>query len=255
VFFDESVARSVSERLVPTPEGLIADAASPRLERVAAIVIATKGELDKTRAQNEQLFALSRAHPKLFPVVSVHPDDGEAALAELERCAKLGAKMLKLHPNTQHFDVASPPVDAVVEKAATLGLPVLFDGTTLFDRAAVGKLVMLGVRHPKAKLVIAHMGFSDFRELIWLAALRVYPWFKNNVWVDLSFIPHTYVDSPYVPELLWVARQVGVERLLFGSDFPIVTSTQAIEDLERLGFSPSELRLLLHDNAKQLLGF
>lgn len=253
VFFDEEVARSVSNTHVASPQGLIAQIGSERLFRVGAIVMAHKGEPAKTGEQNDRLLAFVKENPKLFAVVSVHPDDGDAAVSELERVAKLGARMLKLHPNTQRFDVASPAVDAIVEKAATHGLPVIFDSTTLLDRAQLGKFVMLAVRHPKAKIILAHMGATDFRELVVLDVLRMYPWFGRNLWIEISGISHIYVDSPYVAELLWVIRKVGIDRVLFGSDFPLVTPLEAVADVERLGFMPEELRKIFYENSKQLL--
>jgi predicted PhzF superfamily epimerase YddE/YHI9 len=54
---------------------------------------------------------------------------GDSALVELERVAGLGTKELKLHPNTQNFDVSDPNVAKVVDKYE-LSLAVLFDSYT-----------------------------------------------------------------------------------------------------------------------------
>jgi predicted TIM-barrel fold metal-dependent hydrolase len=63
--------------------------------------------MEQTRADNDAVIDLAASSAKRFyPVVSVHPADGKAALAELERVAKRGARQIKLHPNTQDFDVA-----------------------------------------------------------------------------------------------------------------------------------------------------
>lgn len=81
-------------------------------------MIAPRSDLVRTRKMNNDLFKLSKeSKGRIFPVCSVHPLDGKNALDEIVRVAKLGAKALKLHPNTQNFDVSDPMVEKVVRKA------------------------------------------------------------------------------------------------------------------------------------------
>src|SRR5215510_462274 len=67
---------------------------------------ALQGDVARTRAQNDAVIALAWKHPKMLPIATVHPYDGQAALDELTRVARRGVKVLKLHPHTQKFDVA-----------------------------------------------------------------------------------------------------------------------------------------------------
>jgi len=84
--------------------------------------------MDRTRGRNDALLRLAGTSGGFFfPVCSVHPADGQAALAELDRVAAAGCAWLKLHPNTQAFDVADPAVREVVARATEHRLPVLFD--------------------------------------------------------------------------------------------------------------------------------
>lgn len=136
---DESAAMNVQQP--PTPAGLRALLADLRLDRLAAIVIAPAGQPDRVTALNDRLLALMREEPRLFAVASVHPLDGERALAEVARVQAAGARMLKLHQNSQRFDLADPAVAAVVAQAGTVGLPVLFEGTSVLDPGTVGKFV------------------------------------------------------------------------------------------------------------------
>lgn len=224
------------------------------VEHSALIVIARKGQLDRTRAQNDAVISMAKeSHGRFYPVVSVHPADGEAALAELARVAALGAKVVKLHPNTQNFDVADPAVAAVVQKCGELGLVVLFDSYKPWDPSEMGKLLMLSVQQPKARFVLAHMGFSGFRETVAFATLGKLG-MGGNVWFDISAIATTYVDSPLEAELVWTMRKVDIRHVLFGSDWPVDTPAVAADAVRRLGLSPEEQRRVLHDNAAELLG-
>ena len=80
------------------------------ITHAAAIAVAPAGDLERTRTRNDAVLTLSAGSGGFFlPVCSVHPADGEAALAELDRVAAAGCRWLKLHPMMQAFDLADPP--------------------------------------------------------------------------------------------------------------------------------------------------
>lgn len=215
--------------------------------------IAPKGDLGKTRELNDLTLSFAKLNPdRVIPFASVHPDDGEAAFAELRRAAQAGARGLKLHPNTQRFDVASPAVAALIEKAAELKLPVTFDAYSPFDADEIGKLVKLAITHPSAKLILAHMGGPRFPELIVFWVLPKYG-VPRNVWFDLSAVATLYARSPFQEQFVFICRKVGIDRLLFGSDFPFFQPTEALAAFHALGFTADEERQILYANAHALL--
>jgi uncharacterized protein len=251
VLFDVAAAQSMSKTRPPTPANVLALLADPRLAHLGAIVIAPEG-IAATRLQNDALLAFVATDQRLFAIASVHPADGAAALAEMDRIKLLGAKALKLHQNTQHFDLLSAGVDAVVQHAGELGLPVLFEGTAVLDPSTFGKFAQVAAKHPKAKLILAHLGFADFRQLVMFAQLRSYPWWPNNVYFDVSAILPFYVDSPVQPELMWTIRTLGVDHVMFGSDFPVGTPTDAIDAISRFGFTDIELSAIARETAAKI---
>jgi predicted TIM-barrel fold metal-dependent hydrolase len=225
------------------------------VEHAALIVIARAGRIDDTRAANDAVLELARASEgQFFAVPSVHPADGDAARVELERLAGLGARMIKLHPNTQGFDVAAPEVAAVVERAAALRLVVLFDGYSPFDADQTGKFLRLAITHPDARIVLAHLGAMRFDEMAVFGLARRFEWYPRNVWFDLSAIASFYGDSPYAGQLRWVVRAIGVDRVMFGSDWPVDPPARALAGVRALGFTADEQRQILHDTAAALLG-
>lgn len=219
------------------------------------IVIAHAGQMDRTRAQNDAVIVAAKADPDHFyPIASVHPADGADAMVELDRLAALGVKVIKLHPNAQNFDVSDPAVTAVVQHCDEKGLIVLFDSYKPWDASEIGKFVLLAATHPKARLILAHMGFSTFRETSAFAMLHKLGR-ASSVYFDLSAIAPFYANSPVAPELVWTIRKIGVEHFLFGSDWPIDTPAVTEQAVRDLGFNAQEQRLIFHDNAAQLLGF
>lgn len=219
----------------------------------ALIVIARAGQMDKTRAQNDAVIAAAKADPDHFyPIASVHPQDGAEAMAELDRMAEAGVKVIKLHPNTQNFDVSDPAVAAVVQHCGEKDLIVLFDSYKPWDTSEMGKLLLLAVSHPHATLILAHMGLTTFRDAGAFAMLHKIGR-PTNTYFDLSAIAPFYANSPVAPELLWTIRQIGVDHFLFGSDWPVDTPAVTKKAVIDLGFDAEEQRLIFHDNAAKLL--
>lgn len=222
--------------------------------RAAALVIAPQGELALTRALNDAVLALSAERDGFFfAACSVHPSDGEEALTELRRVAKLGAPWLKLHPNTQDFDVADRAVVPIVAEAAQLGLTVLFDAWSPWDRDQPGKFVKLAMEVPDARLILAHAHGPDFPSLLVHEIVSRYPWWPRQIWIDLSATASLLAGGPFVEQFVWVLRNVGIDRLLFGSDYPLDDPRNALAAVRSLGFDEAELRAILHDNAASLL--
>ena len=222
--------------------------------RAAALVIAPLGDLAQTRRRNDAVLELARdSGGFFFPACSVHPGDGPAALAEIERVAGAGCRWLKLHPNNQHFDVADPAVADVVRAATRAGMPVLSDAYSPWDADQPGKFVELARAVPEARLILAHAHGPFFPQLVVYDFMARYPWWPRRVWVDISATVSLLAGSPFAEQFAWVLRKVGIDRVVYGSDYPLDDPVEAIEAVRSLGFSDAELAAVLHDNAAALL--
>lgn len=223
------------------------------LKNVCSLVMAPRGDLEGTIEQNNAVLKLNRDRGNLFlPVCSVHPLDGQESLDELDRVCKEGARALKLHPNTQNFDVADPAVEEVVRRAGEHGIPVLFDAYSPFDADQAGKFVMLSVKVPESRIILAHAHGSRFPDLVVYDILSRYPWWTRNVWIDLSATGPMFADSPFAEQFAWVLRKVGIDRLLFGSDYPMDNPRAAVRNILKLPFTKEEFKGIFHDNAAAL---
>jgi uncharacterized protein len=225
-----------------------------RVVRAAALTIAPAGDLEATRAKNDGVLRLAKESGAFFyPVCSVHPADGAAALDEVDRVALAGAAWLKLHPNTQHFDVADPSVEDVVRKAAEHGMPVLFDAYSPWDANQPGKFVNLAMAVPESKLILAHAHGPGVPQLLVYEILARYPWWRRRVWFDISATGPLLARGPFAEQFTWVLRKVGIDRVVFGSDYPLDDPLVAIRAVAALGFTDEEQAAILHDNAAALL--
>lgn len=212
---------------------------------------ALQGEVEETRRSNDELIALAARHPKMLPVATVHPYDGTAALTELERVAALGVKVLKIHPHTQKFDAADPRVLALAKRAGELGIIVLMDNANILPGDSE-KLFNLALQAPETKFIFAHMGGLNFRFWNILKLARTAEdLFANNIYFDISGVT-LFADSPIEDEYVWTLRNVGIDQLLLGSDYPQLSLANTLQALDRLGLSESEKAKIRYDNARKL---
>ena len=215
---------------------------------------ARQGELAKIRAGNDQVIALAKAHADVLPIATVHPYDGDAALAELARVAAAGVKVLKIHAHTQGFDVSDPRVETLVRKAGELGLTVLLDNANILPGDSE-KLFNLVVRVPKTKFILAHIGGLNFRFWNILALARTADGFGfENLYFDISATVLVVADSPVEEEFLWTLRNVGLDHVLLGSDYPQIGLDATVKAFERLDLTDEEKAKIRSGNAMTLFG-
>ena len=200
------------------------------------------------------LEAAGRFPRRLIPFCcldAAHPQ----ASRELERCLARGARGLgELAFYAQGLDENALRVLApLAERCHSAGIPALlhtnepvghrYPGKSPMNLAQIYELLR---SFPQTKWILAHgggglpfFGFlkKEIREVL------------ANCWFDTAAFPFLYR-----PEVLPVlARAVGFEKLLFGSDFPLLPPSRYRRDFERSGLSDSELQGLFGQNAAALL--
>ncbi len=100
--------------------------------------------------------------------------------------------------------------------------------------------------YPDNRIVLAHWGGGLF---FFNSLKKEVGDVLKNVWYDSAASP--YLFKPSVWKL--AAETVGIEKILFGTDFPLLTAKRFFEELETCGFSNEELEMILFRNALKLL--
>lgn len=215
---------------------------------------ALQGKPDEIEAGNDGVMALAAKYKKVLPIATVHPYDGKAAIRELERVAGRGVKVLKIHPHTQRFDLDDPRVLMLAKKAGELGVVVLIDNANILPGDSQ-KLFNLALAAQDTTFVFAHMGGLDFRFWNILAAARTADGlFGDNINFDISATVAIVGGSPIEDEFVWTMRNVGIDHLLFGSDYPQYSVEQNASALEALGLDEAEMAKIRFENAQRLFG-
>jgi uncharacterized protein len=215
---------------------------------------ALAGKPAEIRAGNDGILALAAKHPRVLPIATVHPYDGPAAVTELERVAAKGIKVLKIHPHTQKFDPDDPRVLTLVRRAGQLGVIVLMDNANILPGDSE-KLFNLALKAPKTRFIFAHLGAMNFRFWNILKAVRTAEnLFADNINFDISAIVAMVADSPIEDEFVWTIRNVGIDHVLLGSDYPQFSLEQNVTALGRLPLTPAEQAKIRYQNARALFG-
>jgi uncharacterized protein len=215
---------------------------------------ALEGQPESIRASNDALIALASRHPKMMPIATVHPYDGQAALTELGRVASVGVRILKIHPHTQRFDTGDPRVLELVRRAGEFGVVVLIDNANILPGDSE-KLFNLALAAPRTRFIFAHLGGFNFRFWNILRAARTADGlFADNIYFDISAMVAIIADSPIEEEFVWTLRGVGLDHVLLGSDYPQYSLEQNASALDRLGLSDADKDMIRHQNARRLLG-
>src|SRR4030095_16480790 len=195
---------------------------------------ALAGDPAAIRAGNDGIIALAAKHPEVMPIGTVHPYDGQGALDELTRISARGVKTLKIHPHTQRFEIADPRVLALVKKAGDLGVAVLV-GTAGIVPGDGEDLSILAVKAPKTRFIFAHMGGANFRFWNILVLARTADGFGlENVNFDISGTVLLAAGSPIEKEFVWTMRNVGIDHVMLGSDYPQMSLARIVEAVEKV---------------------
>jgi predicted TIM-barrel fold metal-dependent hydrolase len=190
----------------------------------------------------------ARREPKRYwAVCPVQPRDA-GHLAAARRWLDAGAVGLKVNAQWQGFALDDRRMDGLAKLAARRGAYLLLhiDQPTGESQASPARLLALARRHPKTRIVAAHMGglLGLYAKLPWIGrALR-------NVWYDTA-VSETLETVRFYAEL-------GLsDRVVFGTDFPfnLVHDQKTVKTrLLKLGLERRALRAVLSRNYLSLVG-
>jgi len=208
---------------------------------------------------SEEIATQAAAHADvLIPFGSVDPLRGPAAVAQARSLVRdYGVKGFKFHPTMQGFapnDQAFYPLWAEIE---SLGVPALFHTGQTGIGAGLpgGRGLKLRLSDPMLVDDVA----ADFPALTVILAHPSVPWasssisiatHKSNVYIDLSGWSPKYFPA----DLVRAANSYLQDKVLFGTDYPLLTPERWLRDFEALDFKPDAKAKILKANAVKVLG-
>lgn len=207
------------------------------------------------REHNDYLIESVRKYPdKLIGFATVQPlDAGDAK--ELARCIEAGLSGLgELGPDGQRFDISDRwALEASAEVLQQYDLPLLTHSSEPMGHEYPGKgetfpwkLLKLIQNFPDLKIILAHWGGGlPFYELMPEVAEAC-----RNVYYDTAASTYLYRFDIF----LAMARIVGADRILWGTDYPLLSQAKFLRRVRETGLQQDELAAVLGGNAARLLG-
>ncbi len=205
----------------------------------------------QVRRINETIAAEIRAAREdgfaAFGYAAIHQDTEDIA-AELEYAVSMGLSGVKLHPDIQGVAIDDERLLPLYALAENGGLPVCFhmgDDRPEYRFSEPRRLVRILEMFPRLRVLASHLGgwraWDEAREL--LAG-------RENVVYDASSSLWALSPEAAAEQI----RALGVENVMFGTDYPVVSAADYMKLFDLLPLTERERRAVLWDNAARFFG-
>ena len=231
-----------------------------RSRKIGCVVFPVDERLTgRPQVSNDVVAEFAASHADIvIAFASIDPTRGPEAVREARRLVRSGAiRGLKLHPPLQQFFPNDPLAYPLYEVFAEAKLPVLFH--TGHSGIGTGLPGGGGIRLKYGNPMHIDDVAVDFPELPIIMAHPSFPWQDEAISICLHK-PTVYIDlsgwSPkyFSPTLVQYANTLLKHKVLFGSDYPLITPDRWLADFEKIGIRDEVRPLILKENAVRLLG-
>ena len=215
-----------------------------------SIVLGVTERVDQVRGANDWLISIQ--DDMLVPFGAIHPDL-EDKPGEVRLLRENGIKGIKLHPIMNQFYPDDPKMFPVYEEMGETMVLEIHSGKWPHTKPgdplyAAPERVMNVVRQfPKLKVIALHLGGFYMldeaeRELIG----------RDNVLIDTTWPPS--IKEVGAKTLTTIINKHGINKVCFGTDFPLASQSADAEFIEGLAISDSDKEKILGENARELIG-
>ncbi|MFF9321027.1 amidohydrolase family protein [Streptomyces sp. NPDC014735] len=201
---------------------------------------------------NEWAAGFASRVPDCLHTATFFPEEGVERY--VREAVEAGARVFKAHVQVGAYDPGDPLLDPVWGLLADAGIPVVThcgSGPAPGRHTGPAPIAGLLARHPRLRLVVAHMGMPEYAEFLALAETY------SEVRLDTTMVFTDFVRelSPFPVAERGRLAALG-DRILLGTDFPNIPYPYAhqLHALERLELGDDWLRAVCHENARALFG-
>ena len=231
-----------------------------RSRKIGCVVFSVDERLTgRPPVPNEEVAAFAAENSDIvMAFASVNPTRGAEAVSEARRLiAAGGIRGFKLHPPLQEFHANNKKAYPFYEVMAEFKLPVIFH--TGHSGIGTGMPGGGGVRLKYGNPMDIDDVAVDFPDMPIILAHPSFPWQDEAISVCLHK-PQVYIDlsgwSPkyFSPTLIQYANTLLKKKMLFGSDYPLITPDRWMKDFAEVAFKDEVRPLILKENAVRLFG-
>lgn len=201
----------------------------------------------------EQVAAVCKQHPERFSgLAGIDPYRGMDGVRELEYAVKeLGFVGAHLYPHWIELAPDHAKYYPYYAKCCELDIPIMMQvgHNLVYSRErrlpSVGRPITLdqvAIDFPDLKLIGIHIGIPWTDEMISMA------WKHENVYIGSDAYAPKYWPDSFVHYL----KTYGQDKVLFGTDWPVISPERAMDEIKQLGISSSVMEKFLNTNAKRI---
>ena len=186
---------------------------------------------------------------RLSGLAGIDPYRGMQGLRDLEKAVKdYGFVGAHLYPHWCEI----PPNDAkfypYYAKCCELDIPIMMQvgHNLVYSRQrrlpSVGKPILLdqvAIDFPELKLIGIHIGVPWTDEMISMC------WKHENIYTAGD----AYAPKHWPPQFVHYANTYGKEKVMFGTDWPVIDPERAVREIDELGMREESKQLMMRDNA------
>lgn len=191
---------------------------------------------------------------RIIPFCSVNPLWGDEAIDEIDRCFQKGIKGVgELHPDYQgitNYNLSE--LKKFLNYCEHKNLPIIIHGSEPIGKYYPGKgsftskyIIELIDLFPKNKFIFSHLGGGT----PFFALMKEFSGKFNNVYFDTAAFSYLY-DKKII-EI--VKDIIGIDKIIFSSDFPVISQKRIMEDIISTNISYSEIESIFYENINKLL--
>ena len=219
-----------------------------------AAKVGSKYEGFTDQVPDEEVAGVVKEYPdRFYGMAGIDPLEGMEGVRALERAVKeLGFIGAHVYPHWFGLEPDHRKYYPFYAKCVELDIPIQMQvGHCLIyieDRPpfrSLGHPILLDTiacDFPELKLVGIHTGWPWVEEMISVA------WKHPNVYIGSD----AYAPRYWKPEFVHFINSWGKEKVIFGTDFPVIDMERAIQEIDDLGLRPESKRKLLRDNVIRL---
>jgi len=220
----------------------------------------TEFEMGRRRIANEEIAEMANDNSDIMIAFgSVDPHKGRMGQREIVRLIEeYGVKGFKFHPTCQGFFPNDQKLAySYYEILQHYKMPAIFHSG--HSGVGTGMPGGGGLRLKYSNPIHLDDVAADFPDMTVIIAHPSWPWqdealsvclHKPNVYIDLSGWSPKY----FQPQLIQYANTQLKKKMLFGSDYPLITPDRWIKDFGEAGFREEVQPLILKENAIRALG-
>jgi uncharacterized protein len=218
-----------------------------------------ESQMGRRRIPNEEIAQAAKDNSDMMMAfASIDPHKGKMGAREARRLiTEYGVRGFKFHPTVQAYHPYDKMAWPIYEVIAEYHMPAIFHtghsgigsgmrcgGGLRMEYSNPMHLDDVAIDFPDMQIVMAHPSFPWQDEALSVAT------HKPNVWIDLSGWSPKYFPK----QLVQYSNTLLKDRVLFGSDYPLITPERWMADFAEAGFKESVMPGILKDNAIRLLG-